>query len=144
MVRQLRHLAEYLAVRVALSLIQAVSLETYQAVGRWLAWLASDVLRIRGRVVDENLRIAFPEKSEDQRRQVSRRMWWHLLLMVCEIAFVERKIHRTNWRDYVHIYRKREWIRVVGRPGAKICVTGHFGNFEALGHVSNFWGFRTY
>jgi KDO2-lipid IV(A) lauroyltransferase len=23
-------------------------------------------------------------------------------------------------------------------------VTGHFGNFEALGHACNFWGFRTY
>ena len=54
--RGLRHVGEYLAVRVALSLIQAVSIETCQAVCRVLAWLAADVFRLRGRVVEENLR----------------------------------------------------------------------------------------
>jgi Kdo2-lipid IVA lauroyltransferase/acyltransferase len=142
--RHLRHLAEYLLVRVALSLIQAVSMETCQAVCRWVAWLADDVLRIRGAVVDENLRIAFPEKSEVQRRDLAHRMWQHLLLMVCEIGQIQRKIHETNWRNYVTVHNKREWIRLVGRPGPKVCVTGHFGNFEALGHICSFWGFRTY
>jgi Kdo2-lipid IVA lauroyltransferase/acyltransferase len=139
-----RHLAEYFSVRVALSLIQAVSLDTCVSVTRWLAWLAADVLKIRGRVVEENLRMAFPDKSDSERRNIARAMWEHLLLMVCEVAQIHRKIHETNWRDYVHVYNKREWIRLVSKPGAKVCVTGHFGNFEALGHVSNFWGFRTY
>jgi KDO2-lipid IV(A) lauroyltransferase len=142
--RNLRHLGEYLAVRVALSLMQAVSIETCQGVCRWLAWLAGDVFRLRGRVVEENLRIAFPEKSDAERRAIARRMWNHVLLMVCEIAHIHRRIHETNWRKYVEIYDKRQWIRVVGRRGPKVCLTGHFGNFEALGHVSSFWGFRTY
>ena len=142
--RNLRHLAEYLAVRVALSLIQAVSLETCQTVTRWLAWLACDVLRIRGRVVAENLRLAFPDKTEAERHAIARGMWEHLLLMVCEVAQINRKIHETNWRKYVEVRHKREWIRVASREGSKVCVSGHFGNFEALGHVCNFWGFRTY
>jgi len=143
-VRHWRHLAEYFAVRVALSLIQAVSIETCAAVTGWLAWLAADVLRIRGQVVCENLRIAFPHKSDPERGELTRRMWEHLLLMVCEVAQVHRKIHETNWRKYVEVHRKRDWILAVSKPGPKVCVTGHFGNFEALGHVSNFWGFRTY
>jgi len=142
--RRLRHLAEYLAVRVALSLIQAVSIETCAVVTGWLAWLAADVLRIRGRVVAENLRIAFPQQTEHERQAVVRRMWAHLLLMVCESAQIQRKIHETNWRRYVDVEGKREWILVANKPGPKVCVTGHFGNFEALGHVCNFWGFRTY
>jgi KDO2-lipid IV(A) lauroyltransferase len=140
----LRHLAEYLAVRAALSLVQALSLDTCAEATRWIAWLAADVFKIRGRIVDENLAIAFPEKSPAERQQIARQMWQHLLLMVCEIAQLQRKIHETNWRRYVTIPNKREWIRAVGQAGPKICVTGHFGNFEALGHVSNFWGFRTY
>src|SRR5688500_16658426 len=71
-------------------------------------------------------------------------MWEHLVLMVCKIALLHRKIHETNWRKYVTIPNKREWILAVSKAGPKVCVTGHFGNFEALGHVSNFWGFRTY
>src|SRR6478672_2378713 len=144
MQRHFRHLAEYFAIRVALSFIQAVSIETCAALTSWLAWLAADVFRIRDRVVSENLRIAFPEKSEQERHRLTRQMWEHLLLMVCEVAHLQRKIHETNWRKYVTIPNKREWILAVGRAGPKVCVTGHFGNFEALGHVSNFWGFRTY
>src|SRR5215213_5484966 len=72
-VRSIRHLAEYLAVRAALSLIQAVSLETCAAVVAWVAWLAASVLKIRGRVVEENLRIAFPEKTAAERATIARR-----------------------------------------------------------------------
>lgn len=142
--RRLRHLAEYLIVRVAISLIQAVRIETCAVAARWLAWLASDVLHIRGAVVDRNLQIAFPGWSEARRRQVAREMWEHLLLMVCEIAHIQRKIHETNWRKFVEVENKRAWILAVSGPGPKVCVTGHFGNFEVLGHVSNFWGFRTF
>jgi len=142
--RRIRHLAEYLAVRVALSLIQAVSIETCAAVTGGLAWIAASVFCIRDRVVTENLRIAFPEKGQDERRRLTRQMWEHLLLMVCEVAQLHRKIHETNWRKYVAIPNKRQWILAVSKPGSKVCVTGHFGNFETLGHVSNFWGFRTY
>ena len=42
------------------------------------------------------------------------------------------------------VYNKRRWILAASQPGPKVCVTGHFGNFEALGHVSNFWGFQTF
>src|SRR5437773_9589660 len=142
--RHVRHLAEYFVIRVAMSLIQAVSIDTCANVTGWLAWLASDVLRIRGRVVEENLRIAFPEKDEHDRQRVGRRMWRHLLLMVCEIAHLQRKINETNWHKYVEVRGERNWMLAVSKSGPKICVTGHFGNFEALGHVSNFWGFRTY
>src|SRR5882724_6771905 len=99
--RNVRHLAEYFAVRVALSLIQAVRIETCDAVCRWLAYLMSDVLKIRGRIVEENLRFAFPEKSDAERKQLALHMWHHLLLMVCEIAHLGRKIHETNWRKHV-------------------------------------------
>ena len=142
--RPLRHLLEYIAVRVAISMIQAVRIETCATVTRWLAWLACDVLKIRGAVVDRNLQIAFPDWPEKTRRQVARQMWEHLLLMVCEIAHIQRKIHETNWRSFVEVENKRQWILAVSGPGPKVCVTGHFGNFEVLGHVSNFWGFRTY
>ena len=98
---RLRHIAEYLAVRVALSIIQAVSIETCDVVCRWMAYLAANVWKIRGRVVDENLQIAFPEMMPAERQRITKRMWHHLLLMVCEVAHLQRKIHETNWRKFV-------------------------------------------
>jgi KDO2-lipid IV(A) lauroyltransferase len=144
MLLHLRHLLEYFAVRVALSLIQAVRIETCDFVCRWLAFLAADVFKIRGKVVEQNLQFAFPEKSEAERNEITRRMWHHLLLMVCEIAHLGRKVHETNWRKFFHFPNKRQLILALSRVGPKVCVTGHFGNFEALGHACNFFGVRTY
>jgi Kdo2-lipid IVA lauroyltransferase/acyltransferase len=142
--RNLRHLLEYFLVRVFLSLVQVLSLRTCHDLCRFTAWLAHDVFRVRGRIVEENLQIAFPEKTAAQRQQIGRATWEHLLLMVCEIALVPRTIHETNWRNYVHRYNHRLWLQTIFRNGPKICVTGHIGNFELLGYVGSFWGMRMY
>lgn len=140
----LRHWGEYLAVRVAMSLILAVSIQTCHAVCCWLAWLMCDVVRLRHQLIHDNLRIAFPEASEAERSRIARRMWEHLLLMTCEIAHAPRKIHETNWRKYVHVHRKRELIRAFLEPRPKVIVTAHLGNFEIGGYVTGFWGFPTF
>jgi len=140
----LRHLAEYAAFRIAISLIQAVRIQTCQAVCRWLAWLASDVIRLRAKIVDENLVHAFPDADEAARRRLARRMWEHLLLMVCEIAQAPRKIHETNWRSFVAVHRKRDLILAFLSPRPKVVVTAHFGNFEVGGYIMGFWGFPTF
>lgn len=142
--RHVRHLAEYFLVRVALSLIQAVGIETCQSCSSVLGWLACDVLRIRKRVVDENLRIAFPALSPDQRHRLARAMWEHLLVMVCEIAHVQRKIHETNWRDHVSDYNMRELLKHSFSRRPVVSVAGHFGNFEICGFMAGFWGIRVY
>jgi KDO2-lipid IV(A) lauroyltransferase len=144
MLLRLRHLLEYFAVRVALSLIQAVRIETCDTVCHWLAYLASDVFKIRGRVVEQNLQFAFPEKSATERQEITRRMWRHLLLMICEVAHLGRKIHETNWSKFFHLPNKRPLLRALNVSQPKVCVTGHFGNFEALGHACNFFGVHTY
>src|SRR5205085_1638457 len=130
----------YLFVRVAISLIQAVSIETCQTVTSWIAWLACDVLGIRRKIVHENLTIAYPNSTVAERSRLARRMWEHLLIMVCEIALAPRKIHETNWRRHVTFPCKRAAVRtfLAGRP--KVVVTAHFGNFEVGGYVTGFWG----
>ena len=81
----------YLAVRIAVCLIQAIRLETCGRLSRLLAVLACDVLKIRSSVVDENIRHVFPQLGPAQRRVLARRMWEHLLLMICEIAHAPGK-----------------------------------------------------
>ncbi len=48
--------------------------------------MAADVLRVRGRVVEDNLLHAFPELSPDARSDLTRRMWEHLFLLGVEMA----------------------------------------------------------
>jgi KDO2-lipid IV(A) lauroyltransferase len=140
----LRHLAEYAALRVVISLIQAIRIETCQTICCWLAWIACDVVRLRAKIVEENLAHAFPDADAATRQCLARRMWEHLLLMVCEIAQAPRKIHETNWRKFVAVHRKRDLILAFLSPRPKVVVTAHFGNFEIGGYIMGFWGFPTF
>lgn len=110
---------------------------------RFLAWLACDVFKIRQRVVEENLRHAFPEWSEKKRHEVTRRMWEHLVLMVCEIAHVPRKIHETNWHQYLTLKNIEPQIRCLLDHRPAILLSGHFGNFEVAGYLASLFGYQT-
>lgn len=134
----------YFAVRVFVCIVQSLRIETCETVAEWLAFVAVDVLGVRQRVVDENLKHVFPNLDASQRKQISREMWRHLALMVCETALVPRKIHRTNWRQHVRIDGRREFVRLLLDPRPTLIVSGHFGNFEVGGFMTGLLGFPTY
>lgn len=101
----------YSLVRVFICVVQSMRIETGAVIARWLAWLFCDVVRIRGKVVDDNLRHAIAELSAADRQRVTRQMWEHLFLLVLEVAHAPRMIHETNWRDYITL---RDSDRLVG------------------------------
>jgi KDO2-lipid IV(A) lauroyltransferase len=142
--KQLTDWLAYLLVRLVISLIQAVSLETCQVVAGWLAVIAYDCLRLRRRTVDDNIEQVFPEWTPRQRSDMARRMWEHLLLMVCEVAHAPRKIHETNWRRYFRVRRKPEAVNYLLDRRPVVLVSGHFGNFELTSYMVGLLGFPTY
>ena len=134
----------YLLVRIFICIIQSLSIQTCESAARRLAWLFHDVLKIRGRVVSDNLKHAFPDRTDAQRRQLAREMWNHLFLMVCEVAHVPRKIHETNWRDYVTVHQIRDLTRHLLETRPTNIVSGHFGNFEVAGYMCGLFGFPSF
>ena len=136
----------YFIVRILVCVLQTLSLESCESLARGMAWLAYDLLRIRRRITDENLRHAYPQLSDVERSRIARRMWRHLTLMFCEVVQVPRKIHATNWRDYIYIPRDdmRVMVENLLSPRPVVIVSGHFGNFEVGGVGSGLLGFPTF
>jgi KDO2-lipid IV(A) lauroyltransferase len=134
----------YLVVRVVIALIQALPLDVCEKIANVLATLAGRVLRIRGNVVEENLRIAFPEMTSEERQTTTCQMWRHLILMIMEIAQTPRKVHETNWKEHSYIVNQEQFVRMLlcGRP--LVVISGHFGNFELGGYLMGLFGFPTY
>lgn len=134
----------YVAVRIFVCMVQAMPLDTCARWSRHLAALCADVLKIRQDVIEDNLIHAFPDMSAAQRRDLSRRMWEHLFLMIVEVVHTPRKVHRTNWRDYITLHNADWLIRAFfdDRPTVLIC--GHYGNFEFAGYAMGILGFPTY
>lgn len=136
--------AAYVAVRTFICIVQTLSLEACQTASRLLAWLAWHVLRIRRKVVLDNLAIAFPEADQRTRHAIALAMWEHLLLMVAEIAHAPRKIHRTNWRKHSHLESLPALVRHLISPRPTVLISGHFGNFEMGGYLLGLHGFATH
>ena len=134
----------YLVVRVIVCVIQAMSLEACQLFARGMATLLTNVLRVRRDVVEDNLTNAFPQMSPDQRRRLTWRMWEHLFLLLAEIAHAPRKIHTTNWREYISIENSALIIRTMFAERPSVYVSAHYGNFELAGYTMGIFGFRTY
>ncbi len=134
----------YFLVRVVICVAQAIRFETGQMIARRLAWLFADVLKVRGQVVAENLRQAFPDWTESRYRRTRRRMWEHLFLLALEVAHTPRKIHDTNWRRFVSLRGKKPLVRLLLSNHPTVIVTGHIGNFEVGGYILGVLGFPTY
>ena len=134
----------YLVLRVLVCIVQTMRIETCEVVARWLATLCSDVVRFRHAVIDDNLRHAFPEMSAAERCELNWRMWEHLFLMMIEVAHAPRKIHDTNWRDYITLDRADRLIRALFDDRATVIICGHYGNFELSGYVLGVLGFRAF
>lgn len=134
----------YIIVRLFICIIQTLRMETCDTVARGLAWIATDVVRLRRPVVEENLRRVWPELDDRECRHLTRRMWHHLFLMVCEIAHAPRKIHRTNWHRFVSIRSRRALVSTLLDPRPTVLVSGHYGNFELGGYITGLLGFSTF
>ncbi len=135
--------AGYVALRGAICLIQSVSLATCDRWCKILAVFIADWTSLRRDPTDPNLELVYGKLSDAQKSWLRRKMWHHLLLMVCEIAHAPRKIHRTNWRDHFFIPQKNEMFSTLMSPRASVLVTGHFGNFEVAGYFCGLMGTPT-
>ena len=89
------------------------------------------VVRYRRKVVLENLRNSFPEKTERERRTIARRFYRFLCDLFIETikmihigtGEMQRRIHYSNPEIFDELYRKGKQILIT---------TGHYGNWEWL------------
>lgn len=139
-------LAVYLAVRLAVCLIQALPPAVAFRIAEFLAWVAYAVDRRHREVAADNLRHAFPELAADPAKldRLVRGTYRHFLRMVVEIALLPRKLHTGTWRKYMTMY---PGVGIIGPLLAErplLIVTGHFGNWEMAGFMLGANGFATY
>lgn len=134
----------YLTVRIFVCIVQAMPIETCARVARLLATVCSDIVPIRREVIEDNLRHAFPEMSADARRKLTWRMWEHFFLIIVEVVHAPRKIHATNWRDYITLKDNDIIIRTMFDDRPTVIICGHYGNFELSAYVFGIFGFPTY
>jgi KDO2-lipid IV(A) lauroyltransferase len=126
--RAVRSVVLWTAIRLLSVLPLRVALAFGAGVGRLAWWLAPSERRL----MCEHLALAFPERSEEERRRIARQSLVHLGQVALEVITARRNLPRIE--DYVSFSPGSEEIvrRAMERRRGLIFIAGHIGNWELL------------
>ena len=126
--------------RGTLRLLSKLPLGVHSALGGALAWLACDMVRYRRHVVDRNLALCFPDKSDKERKAVRRGFYRHLGEVVAETVWFGgcRNPERLHRRRLVEADNIGEIAALFEATPSTIALCSHFGNWELYGGMASF------
>src|SRR3954470_8090702 len=140
--RRLVDFTVYLAVRLVVGLVQALSIEQSYAFAAFLAGVMYRVDKRHRKVGMENLALAFGDRySEAERDAIVRGVYRHFCMMIMEILHIPRKLHPTTWRDRISLVGHERVIERLLDSGPVILLSGHYGNWEMAGYLFGVFGF---
>ena len=102
----------------------------------------SRINRKRVGLAADRLKIAMPEKSEDERFELVLQSYEHLAMLAVELAVMPRYLTEDAWTDYVELGSLQNIIRPLLDDEPTLLLTGHCGNWETLGYTMALLGFR--
>lgn len=128
----LAHRLQHLAYRMVLGALRLVPEGLALEMGAWMGWTAGVVFGFRRNIVQEHLRLAFPERDEAWRRKLLHDSFRHLgreglATFLLSGLSKEEILARTE----VDGLEKLQEAVALGK--GVILVTGHFGNWEIGG-----------
>ena len=127
------HRAEYAALRSAVAAVERLSFGNAGKIGDRVGRLGYWPLGIRRSVVERQLAAAFPEKSENEIRDLARRTYGHLGRTSIETAILPS----YSAREIIDLFEDVSGWSIVeerlARGKGLILVTGHLGNWELGG-----------
>ena len=100
----------------------------------------------RHRVALDNLRHAYPEKSEEEIRAIALDMWGNMARLAAEYIFLEQLFDYYPGRPNSGRIQARGieiYERVAAEKKAHIIFTAHLGNFEMIPIAGEAFGLRT-
>lgn len=136
--------ALYAALRTLLVAAHTVPMPTMlrlaRAIGQTYGGLRVNRRRV-SRAVDR-LAVAMPELDQEQRERLVLRSYEHLAMLAVELAVLPRHLTENAWTEYIELGSLNRVIRPLIDEQPALLLTGHCGNWEALGYTMALLGFR--
>lgn len=127
-----RHRVEYAAFRALRGVLRLLPAPLALGLGEALGWFAGVVVRIRRRVVDDNLALAFPDRDPSWRNRVARASYRHLGREAASQFRVGKGAR--EWALEATEVEGIEFLQVpVAEGRGAVMVTGHLGSWEMGG-----------
>lgn len=133
---------QYLAVRLAafgLTLLDdQANLRTAASLGRFAYAIDH---RHRQRTL-QNLARSFPDLDRDQIEDLARRSFEHLVELAVEVCQTPRLIHADSWYQRIENKNVAQTVELLNSGKPVLMVSGHLGNWEAMGSLLSVMGYR--
>ena len=101
----------------------------------WLLYpMMYHVVRYRRQLVAKNLRLSFPDKTEQERQQIARNFYHHFCNTIVETIYGFR-CSDEEMRQRVIFEGMEEVNRLVDAAGSGIFMLAHFGNWEWMASI---------
>jgi Kdo2-lipid IVA lauroyltransferase/acyltransferase len=134
LLKPLLHFIQYLSVRLALALFQAVPASKAYALGFRAAALLYPLLKKRHRLAVDNILKAGITDSRAEAERIARHSACHFIGHLLEALKVPQIITEKNWREHI-VYEPSDnenWqALMVNLDAPVLLLTGHLGSWEA-------------
>ncbi len=133
--RPLARWSQYLTLRVGAGVVSLLGVR----LSLWLAAGVGSLLfrldRKHRRRALNHVQLAYPAWSEAKRVAVAKRSFEFFTQLAIEVLFLPKRIHQGNFEQ--HLVRKNlePGLAMLFARESMVMVSGHFGNWEALGYL---------
>jgi KDO2-lipid IV(A) lauroyltransferase len=135
----MKHYIEYIGAIVFIWIIRLFPLGIIYKIGAGIGLFMYYVIPIRRSIALENIKAAFPEKSESERRRICRNAYRHFGMTVLEYVCVgQLPVERV--KEMVVFEPSLLLHEEMAQNKGLIGVTGHFSSFELLGIAVGYSG----
>ena len=126
--------------KVPLRLLGLLPLRVHYALGRFVAWLAEDVVRYRRDVVMHNLTKAFPEKNVWDLKPIRKAFYQHFGELIAEAVWFGgcRNPKRLRRARLVEIENPEAAARLFEAAPSLVVMYSHCGNWELYGGIASY------
>lgn len=126
----------YWAMRLWIAVISKFPVEANLQTARLIGVLWRWIMPRHYQRALEHLRLSFPEKTDAELERIAAASLQHFAqLYLVELVMTPQLVNLRTWSKYLHLGNVGPALRVILKPGPKILITPHFGNFELVGYT---------
>jgi len=106
--------------------------------GKVVKFLFRKLSKKYSKIVDNNLKIAFPNKSEKSLKKLKNRIYNHFAYILIHNLKLYTKDFRKCIKNRLKIINKENFDRAISKNKGLILVSAHFGNWELIPYIFNY------
>lgn len=88
-----------------------------------------------------NLKRSFPELNSIRIDRLACRSFEHLVQLAVEVCQTPRLLHADSWPQHTRLKNVDQTVELLNSGKPVLLITGHVGNWEAMGYLLAVWGY---